>query len=110
MDPDIYKCSKINLNITLKPIKTGLPLHIFNILACQRFLITNFQSEIPEHFEEGIDLVTYDSISDLTEKIDYYLSHEEKRLEIAKNGYEKVKNQYTYIHCLNRIFRIAWNL
>lgn len=110
MMPYIFKCSKINLNITSKPIKTGLPLRIFDILACQGFLITNFQAEIPEYFEEGVDLVTYDSIPDLIEKVDYYLNHDEERLQIARNGYEKVKNHYSYIHCLNQMIRIAWNL
>lgn len=110
MMPYIFKCSKINLNITSKPIKTGLSLRIFDVLACQGFLITNFQSEIPEYFEDGVDLITYDSISDLKGKIEYYLNHDEERLQIAKNGYEKVKNQYTYIHRLNQMIRIAWNL
>ena len=110
MMPYIFKCSKINLNITSKTIKTGLPLRIFDVLACQGFLITNFQSEIPEYFSDGVDLVIYDSIPDLLNKIDYYLKHEEKRIQIAKNGYEKVKNNYTYIHCLNQIIKTAWNL
>lgn len=106
----VFKCSKINLNMTSKTIKTGLPLRIFDILGCQGFLITNFQSEIPEYFEDGVDLVTYDSLPDLEEKINYYLLHEEERLEIAKNGYEKVKNYYTFVHCLTQIIRTAWNL
>lgn len=108
--PFVFKCSKINLNITSKPIKSGLPLRVFDILGCGGFLITNFQSELPEYFEDGVDLVIYDSIPDLIEKVDYYLSHEEERLQIAKNGYEKVKNHYTLIHCLNQMIRTAWNL
>ena len=108
--PYIFKCSKINLNITAKSIKTGLPLRIFDVLACQGFLITNFQSEIPEYYEDGVDLVTYDSIPDLKEKVNYYLTHEEERKQIAKNGYEKTKNHYTFVHCLNQIIRTAWNL
>lgn len=108
--PFIFKCSKINLNITSKSIKTGLPLRIFDVLACQGFLITNFQSEIPEYFVDGVDLVTYDSIPDLIEKVDYYLTHEEERLQIAKNGYEKVKDYYTYVHSINQMIRATWDL
>ena len=110
MMPHIFKCSKINLNITSKTIKTGIPLRVFDVLACQGFLITNFQAEIPEYFEDGVDLVIYDSIPDLLNKIDYYLDHEEERLQIAKNGYEKVKNCYSHIHCLNQMIKTAWNL
>lgn len=106
----VFQCSKINLNITSKSIQTGLPLRIFDVLGCQGFLISNFQSEIPEYFEEGVDLVTYDSLPDLEEKIDYYLHHEEERLEIAKNGYEKVKSHYTIVNCLAQMIQTAWNL
>ena len=110
MMPHIFKCSKINLNITSKTIKTGIPLRIFDILACQGFLITNFQAELPEYFEDGVDLVTYDSIPDLLTKVDYYLQHEEERLQIARNGYEKIKHHYSYIQCLNQIIKTAWNI
>ncbi len=92
----VYKSSKINLNITSKTVKSGLPLRMFDIMGAGGFLITNYQSEIPEFFEIGNDMVVYESIDDLISKTNYYLSHEEKRLEIAQNGYNKVKNQYQF--------------
>ena len=55
-----------------------------------------YQPELAEYFIPGEDLVLYDSVDDLIQKIDYYLSHEEERLQIAKNGYEKVKRYHTY--------------
>lgn len=96
MMPQIIKCSKINLNMTNRPIKTGLPLRIFDLMACGGFVISNFQSEIPEHFIPDEDIVLYDSVPDLLNKIDYYLSHDEERIAIAQNGYNKVKNLYSY--------------
>jgi len=30
------------------------------------------------------------------EQIEYYLSHEKERREVARNGYEKVKKYHTY--------------
>lgn len=96
MMPKIFKCSKINLNLTNKPIKTGLPLRIFDIMGAGGFLISNYQAEIPELFTPGEDIVLYESIPDLIDKIGYYLEHEEERIQIAKNGYEKVKLYHTY--------------
>ena len=58
--------------------------------------VSNYQPEMAEYFIPGKDLVLYDSVDDLIQKIDYYLSHEEERLQIAKNGYEKVKRYHTY--------------
>ena len=94
--PKIFKCSKINLNMTLRSIKSGIPQRAFDIMGCGGFLMSNYQPELAEYFIPGEDLVLYDSVDDLIQKIDYYVSHEEERLQIAKNGYEKVKRYHTY--------------
>lgn len=96
--PKVFHLSKINLNMTIKPIQTGLPLRIFDILGCGGFLMTNFQSELQEYFEIGVDLEAYSSMEELTEKCAYYLSHETQRAQIARNGYEKVCSLHTYPH------------
>lgn len=96
MMPKIIKCSKINLNLTNRPIKTGLPLRIFDIMGCGGFLISNYQAEIPMYFVPDKDIVLFESIPDLIDKISFYLSHEDRRREIAENGYKKVKEQFTY--------------
>lgn len=96
MMPQIIKCSKINLNMTNRPIKTGLPLRIFDLMACGGFVLSNYQAEIPELFVPDEDIVLYDSIPDMLDKIAYYLSHDDVRKQIAKNGYEKVRRYHTY--------------
>lgn len=93
--PKIFHLSKINLNFTSKPIRTGLPLRIWDILGAGGFVLTNFQTEIPEYFEIGRDLETYASEEELIQKIGYYLEHEEERVRIARNGYQKAKEQYS---------------
>lgn len=93
--PKIFHLSKINLNFTSKPIRTGLPLRIWDILGAGGFVLTNFQTEIPEYFEVGRDLETYASEEELIQKIGYYLEHEEERARIAKNGYQKARKQYS---------------
>ncbi len=93
--PKVFLFSKINLNFTSKPIRSGLPLRIWDILGAGGFLLTNFQSEIPEYFEVGKDLEAFASEEELVEKIRYYLAHNEEREEIARNGYQKAKEQYS---------------
>lgn len=41
----IFKCSKINLNITLRSIRTGIPLRVFEIMGSGGFLLTNYQED-----------------------------------------------------------------
>lgn len=96
--PKIFHLSKINLNMTIKPIQTGLPLRIFDIMGCGGFCMTNFQAELPEYFEIGVDLEAYSSLEELVDKCSYYLNHEEERQQIALNGYRKVKEYHTYVN------------
>lgn len=96
--PKVFHCSKINLNITMKPIQTGLSLRVWDVLGCGGFLLSNYQAEIPEYFEIGKDMDCYESISDLKEKCSYYLAHDDIRAEIADHGYQKVKQFHTYKH------------
>lgn len=101
--PKIFHLSRINLNMTIKPIQTGLPLRIFDILGCGGFLMTNFQAELPEYFDIGTDLEAYSSMEELVEKCAYYLEHEDVRRQIAENGYRKVCEQHTYIHRIKKM-------
>lgn len=94
--PLIYRNSKINLNLTLKSIKTGIPLRVWDILGAGGFCITNYQPELLLYFENGKDLVIFESYEDLVDKVKYYLTHEEERKLIAENGYRKVKKYHQY--------------
>lgn len=107
MMPQIIKCSKINLNMTNRPIKTGLPLRIFDLMGAGGFVISNYQAEIPEHFVPGEDIVLYDSIPDLLDKIAYYLAHDDERIQIAANGHEKIKQAHTYDMRLITMFQMS---
>lgn len=107
MMPKIFQCSKINLNMTAKTIKTGLAQRIFDVMAVGGFLISNYQSEIPEYFVPGEDIVLYESIPDLLNKIEYYLEHEDERIAIAKSGQEKVKKHHSYKKKLEELISLS---
>ena len=66
------------------------------MLSCGGFLITNYQEELTEYFEPGVDLVVYEDVRDLVLKTDYYLKHEEERKAIAQNGHRKVRELCTF--------------
>ena len=108
--PIIFHQSKINLNLTAKSIRSGLSLRIFDLIGCEGFLITNYQAELPEHFNIGEDLEAYTSLDDLMGKCEYYLSHDKDRQEIAHNGFEKVKKYHTYDIRLTQMLEIAFGL
>lgn len=93
--PYVFQNSKINLNITLRSIKTGIPLRAFDIMGSGGFLLSNYQEEMFQYFEPGNDFVYYEDYDDLCEKIAYYLEHDEERIQIAKNGQQKVFANHT---------------
>ena len=103
--PKIFNLSKINLNMTIKPIQTGLPIRIFDIMGCGGFCMTNYQAEIPELFEIGVDLEAYSSLEELVDKCSYYLTHEDERRQIALNGYRKVKEYHGYVNRMVEMIR-----
>ncbi len=107
--PKIFHLSKINLNFTIKPIQTGLPLRIWDIMGCGGFVLTNYQEEIAEYFEIGKEIEIFGSETELLEKCEYYLSHDDERAQIAQNGYNKVKEFHTWIHRCDKMLSIVPN-
>lgn len=103
--PKAFYNAKINLNISLKIIQSGIPLRVLDVLACKGFLITNYQAEIMEYFTPGKDLVVYEDIKDLIAKVQYYLDNEDERLWIADNGYKKVKDNFKVKDRIDSILR-----
>ena len=94
--PRVFRNSKINLNISLKLIQSGIPLRVLDVLGCKGFLITNYQPEIMEYFTPGQDLVVYEDIVDLVSKVEYYLIHEDERKAIAANGYNRCQEIFGF--------------
>ncbi|MED9904681.1 MAG: DUF3880 domain-containing protein [Lachnospiraceae bacterium] len=105
--PQIFRCSKINLNISLKCIQSGIPLRALDIMGCGGFLLTNYQQEIAESFVDGEEVVMYTSIADAVAKCRYYMEHDEERRIIAQNGYKKVKALFGFEDRLRTMFQTA---
>ena len=94
--PKVFRLSRINLNMTIYPIRSGLSLRIWDVLGCGGFLLTNVQPELTDYFTPGEDLEIFSSIEELQEKCAFYLAHEDIRIRIAQKGYEKVCEKHTY--------------
>ena len=105
--PIVFNKSTINLNPTSKPIRSGIPLRIFDLLACGGFVLSNYQSDLLNEFVPGEELDIYSSIEELEEKIEYYLAHADICRKIAHNGYERVRRHHTYPIRLEQMFRLG---
>lgn len=94
--PKAFYFSKINLNISSRSIETGIPQRVFDIMAVGGFVLTNYQKELEDYFIIGEEIEVFHNLEELEEKVEYYLKHEDKRLNIAMNGYKKVRDCYSY--------------
>lgn len=103
--PKVFAGSKINLNLSLRTIISGIPLRVFDIMGAGGFVLTNDQPELSEFFVEGEDYEAFRSEEEMLGKIDYYLLHEEERKKIAENGCRKVRSRHTYTERIRQIER-----
>ena len=103
--PLVFKQSRINLKISLRSIKSGIPQRAFDIMGSGGFLISNYQDDFFDYFNAGEDFEFYESEKDLLNKIDYYLSHEDERLASAANGHNKLAAGHTYRHRVQEMLR-----
>lgn len=101
--PRIFHDAKINLHFAPRNIHSGVSLRVFDVLACHGFLLTTWQPEIAELFEDGKELVIFSEKEELLDKISYYLKHDDERKKIAEEGYNKICCDYTYEKILSRL-------
>lgn len=103
----IYRDSKININITLHCIATGASQRIFDVMAAGGFMLSNYQKELTELFVPGEEIVLYHNEEELMQYVEYYLTHEDERKEIARRGQEKVLRLHGFHNKLERVFDIV---
>ncbi len=101
--PKVFKSSKINLNPSLRIIRSGISLRFLDIMGCGGFLLSSYQPELAEYFIPDEEVVLYDSYEDAVAKASFYIEHDDIRRQIAQNGYNKVKSEFSYERKLTEI-------
>lgn len=99
----LFNLSKINLNIHALHSITGVNLRTFEIPATKSFMLCDYFSEVPKLFRITKEIVCYNDLNDLKQKINYYLDNEEERNNIALAGYKRVLKEHTVLHRIKEI-------
>lgn len=105
--PGVFRYRRLNLCPTLKSIQSGIPLRSLDIMGAGGALLSNYQPELAEYFEDEKDLILYGSIEDAFVKADFYLRHEDLRQEIAMNGYRRICEDFAYPDKIKQMFETA---
>lgn len=103
----VYRDAKINLNITLHCIESGACQRVFDVMASGGFMLSNYQKELEELFEVGKEIVLYHNEEELLSLVEYYLTHEKEREEIARNGQRKVLAYHNLSSRFQHIMKIV---
>lgn len=104
--PKVYNLSKINLNITMRTIESGIPQRVFDIMGACGFVLSNWQEEAEELFVPDQEIVLFRDMDELVYKVNYYLEHEQERLQIAVRGWQKVRECYSYEVALQKMINL----
>lgn len=68
----------------------------FDIAACQAFQLTTFREGLTDFYSLEDEIVSYKTMEELVEKVEYYLENDELREQMAKKAYEKTLKTHTY--------------
>jgi spore maturation protein CgeB len=104
---ELFNKTKVNLNLSKssRGHRDQIKGRDFEIPGCGGFMLRTANSQLGEYFELGKELVTYDKISDLIDKIRYYLEHQDERDAIRNAAYKRVLRDHTYESRFEKIFQ-----
>ncbi len=99
----IFNGTKININLhsstyhrSVNPTGDFVNPRTFEIAGCGGFQVVDPRSHLPELFEPDQEVVCFETIEDLREKVAYYLAHADERNHIAMTGRTRAHKDHTY--------------
>lgn len=85
---------KIHFN---RNISNDINYRTFETTGCQTLLFTNYTNGLEKLFDMNNEIVVYNDINDLKDKIKYFLSNKKEMEKISKQGFMKSKKEHTYL-------------
>ena len=117
---EAYNNSKIIINLHRSHVddsvnnnKLKLPAaspnpRTFEISACGVLQLSDSREDLQRFYVPNEEIVLFDSQQDLLEKIEYYLTHEKERQEIALRALERTFRDHRYCNRLNEMLSIVF--
>jgi len=108
---DIMAISKLSLNL-FSWHKGGMTERISNILLNGTVCVTDTSSYLQDHFRNNKEMVIFelDNVEDVVNRINELLSNEEKRLNIAVEGYKVASKYYQWSSYAERLIEVLYSI
>lgn len=110
----IYCATKVNLNLHSSPNHEGINPHgdfvnprTFEIASCGAFQIADQRGELADLFVPGDEIAVIRTPEEIPQVIQYYLSHEHERQEMAERARARVLAEHTYVHRMEAALRFC---
>lgn len=112
----IFNATDVNLNLHSSSERDGvdptgdfLNPRTFELAASGAFQLVDERALLPEAFTPGEEVITFSSLSDLKEKIDYYLARPEERRRVAERGRVRALRDHTYDKRLEEMLTVIYS-
>lgn len=108
---DMYKIlsqSKIVINRHIDAAENyANNMRLYETTGMGAMLITDMKKNLNELFKTGKEIETYKNADELISKVRYYLSHEDKRQEIAVYGQKRTLEEHSYHQRMKELVKIV---
>ncbi|MEZ4766102.1 MAG: glycosyltransferase [Calditrichia bacterium] len=98
--------AKINLCLSSQQLGSAVSLRAYEIPASGGFLLTDWKDDLADLFAED-EIVSFRSVDEMNDKIDFYQRHPEKREPVIRKARERVINEHQVFHRIQKMLAIA---
>ena len=103
----LYNACRIVVNIHFGSAAHGANYRVFEASGCGAFQLVSFRQDIPNLFEIGQEIVTFDKPEDLRDKVAYYLDHLDERMAIARASQARAYREHTVVQRVRQMQQIC---
>jgi len=101
--PELYRSSKVNLNITSIQMPTAVNQRVFDCPVAGGFLLTDTQADLESLFDAPRETARYSGVDEARDLIRYYSTHDAERVAITRRARERILAEHTYENRLRTI-------
>ena len=69
------------------------------------FVITDYKPQVTEELNPDENVIVYEDLQDLLNKVKYFFTHDEERTKIAENARVKIEQEHTIEHRIEFILK-----
>lgn len=102
----IYNASSIVLNLQHPQMITAVNSKTFEIAASGAFQLFYHTGDMLGLYDKDTEIVCFDTIDDLRDKIRFYLKYPDERRTIADRAYRRTLSEHTFAHRLRKMFDV----